>query len=280
MVDYNTVVNAFQYATLRRMAGIARVLEKDAEALAFDQRADALYASFNLVFWDEAQRRYVDGEGTSHSSQHANLFPLALGLVPAERVDDVRDFVVSRNMACSVYAAHYLLEGLFANGGEDHAVDLMRSTLTRSWYNMIRAGSTITMEAWDQSFKSNLDWNHAWGAAPAAAIPRWVLGVRPASPGWTDIIVSPHLGRLAWIEGTVPTLRGGVDVRVVKEGTSGLSGQISVPPGCRIYLELPLPPGAVGELLLNGKPVAATAQGNRLRLADTLPAGAYTFEVR
>ena len=29
---------------------------------------------------------------------------------------------------------------------------------------MIRVGSTITLEAWDNKFKPNQDWNHAWGA--------------------------------------------------------------------------------------------------------------------
>lgn len=37
----------------------------------------------------------------------------------------------------------------------------------RSWWNMIRSGSTMTMEAWDMKYKPNSDWNHAWGAAPA-----------------------------------------------------------------------------------------------------------------
>ena len=82
-------------------------------------------------------------------------------------IDKVVDFVRSRNMSCSVYGSQILLEGLFEHGGSKHANELMASKAERSWYNMIRFGSTITMEAWDKRYKPNLDLNHAWGAAPA-----------------------------------------------------------------------------------------------------------------
>lgn len=39
---------------------------------------------------------------------------------------------------------------------------------------MIDQGSTITMEAWSLKAKPNQDWNHAWGAAPANLLPRYL----------------------------------------------------------------------------------------------------------
>src|SRR5439155_19763851 len=122
---------------------------------------------------------YVDGENVNHSSQHANLFALAFGLVPADRKPRVIKFIKSRGMACSVYPAQFLLEGLFENGADEYAIELMTRDDERSWRHMLAVGSTITTEAWDEKFKPNLDWNHAWGAAPANIIPRYVLGVRP-----------------------------------------------------------------------------------------------------
>ena len=44
----------------------------------------------------------------------------------------------------------------------------------RSWLGMMKQGSTITLEAWNMKDKPNLDWNHAWGAAPANLIPRFL----------------------------------------------------------------------------------------------------------
>ena len=60
-------------------------------------------------------------------------------------------------------------------------MSLMTATNDRSWWNMIRSGSTISMEAWDLKYKPNSDWNHAWGSAPANIIPGYMWGIRPVS---------------------------------------------------------------------------------------------------
>ncbi len=85
----------------------------------------------------------------------------------------------SRGMACSVYGAQFLLEALYDYGFGDYALELMTATTQRSWYNMIRSGSTITLEAWDKVYKPNLDLNHAWGAAPGNIMVRKLMGIEP-----------------------------------------------------------------------------------------------------
>src|SRR6185312_15106278 len=93
-------------------------------------------------------------------------------------------------------------------------LELMTATTQRSWYNMLRVGSTITLEAWDKKYKPNLDWNHAWGAAPANILPRYVLGVRPMEAGFGRILIAPQPGSLVLISGRVPTIRGPVLVHL------------------------------------------------------------------
>ena len=136
------------------------------------------------MLFDPARGLYRDGEGTDHASVHANLFPLAFGLVPAEHAAGVSAWLASRGMACSVYAAQYLLEGLFEHGDGAQALALVTAATDRSWRHMVESGTTITWEAWDQKYKPNQDWNHAWGAAPANLLPRFVLGAQPLAPGW------------------------------------------------------------------------------------------------
>ena len=116
-----------------------------------------------------------DGEETDHKSQHANMFALTFGLIPDKNIESVVNYVKEKNMSCSVYGSQILLEGLFDYGGDQHGIDLMAAKTERSWYNMIRYGSTITMEAWDKRYKPNLDLNHAWGGAPANIIVRKII---------------------------------------------------------------------------------------------------------
>src|SRR3546814_19626828 len=90
------------------------------------------------------------------------------------------------------------MDAVYEAGDADYGLSLLTSQEDRSWYNMIRAGSTITMEAWDNKYKPNQDWNHARGAVPANIITRKLMGVEPLEPGWVVFRVRPQIGSLAW----------------------------------------------------------------------------------
>lgn len=68
------------------------------------------------------------------------------------------------------------------------------------------------------------------------------LGVSPITPGYQTYCIDPHLGGLEWIEGTVPTELGDVnlymDTRNIKIQTAGGKGFFrifsSVVPTCLV----------------------------------------------
>lgn len=227
--EINSVVNAFYYRTLILMSRIATRLGKDADATSFSELALKVYEAFNATFLDPEQGLYLDGAGSTHISQHANLFPLAFGLVPEKNMDQIVNYVKSRGIACSVYVAQYLLEGLFLARESHHAIDLMVSEKLRGWSNMLKIGATMTCESWDQSLKPNMDWNHAWGTPPINLIARYVLGVQPLEPGYGVIQVDPQLGNLSNISGTVPTIRGPVHVHAKRSPESGVCCRVDAP---------------------------------------------------
>ena len=209
----NTVVNGFYYHNMKLMTKFARLLNKPDEALDFEYRAARVKRSINEELFDEERGYYVDGIGTDHASLHANMILLAFDVVPESRKKSVVEHVKSRGMACSVYGAQYLMEALYKAGEAEYALELMTATHDRSWYNMIKVGSTITMEAWDMKYKSNADWNHAWGAAPANIIPRKMWGIMPAKPGFELVYIKPQLASLKHSSIVVPTIRGQISGR-------------------------------------------------------------------
>ena len=235
----NTVVNAFHCHTLQLMARIATALGRAAEATDFANAAVRTRDSFHRVFFNPAFGRYRDGEGSVHEALHASIFALAFGLVPPEAKNGVVAFLKSRGMACSVYVVQYLLEALFEAGEAAHAIGLMTAHTDRSWHNMLRQGATITWEAWDNRFKPNQDWNHAWGAAPANIIPRYVLGVRPLEPGYGRVRIAPQPGPLHEVHGTVPTIRGPIRVSAVRNANDHWQVDYAVPPGVTVELLQP-----------------------------------------
>ena len=272
----NSVVNAFQLRALALMAELARALQRDSDAAAYLARERATRAVFQEKFFDAARGAYRDGEGTDHASQHASLFPLAFGLAPPEHRARVTAWVASRGMACSVYAAQYLLEGLFENEQASPALALITAPTDRSWKHMIESGTTISWEAWDQKYKPNQDWNHAWGAAPANLFPRFILGVRPLTPGWGRAVVRPHPGALTQAEGKIPTPRGPILINWTRATTFKLS--LTLPTGMTARLELPATETS-RDVLVGSQPARATRAGARWLLDDDV-SGHVTIEVR
>ena len=197
----NTVVNAFHLRARAEMSELAEALGKNEEAAKFAQRERSAHAAFQEKLFVPVRGLYRDGVGTDHASEHANLFPLAFGLAPLHSRPRLAQWLAGRGMAGSVYAAQYLLEDLFENGEDTAALALIGAEGDRSWRHMVESGTTITWEAWDQKYKPNQDWNHAWGAAPANLLPRFVLGVRVLTPGWTKALIQPHPGTLVSAEG-------------------------------------------------------------------------------
>lgn len=237
----NTVVNAFQYAAFDALAKCAGALGRPDDVKALRARADTLATAMRATLLDGAAGAFVDGEGTTHSAQHATAFPVALGV--ADALDTgvrsrLGDTLAAGGMRVSVYGAQFLLDALFRLGRADAALALLTSTATNSWLHMLDSlKATIVTEAWDPALKSNTTFSHAWASAPANAIARHVLGVRVSAPGAAEFLIRPRTGTLTDAAGTVPSVRGPVKVSVHRSGDAHVT-QVTVPPNARAVLEV------------------------------------------
>lgn len=246
----NTVVNCFFYKNMEIMAEFAKVLGKTKDESMFKNLAFNVKTSINEKLFDEKNQRYVDGEGTDHSSLHANMMALAFDICPADKKANVVKYMKTRGMACSVYGAQYLLEALYNGNEPNYALQLMTATHDRSWWNMIAIGSTMTLEAWDNKYKPNLDWNHAWGAAPANIVARNMWGIKPKTPGGSIMSIKPQLGTLTNCSLTTPTIHGNIVASYVKESRLRQVFEITIPANVSAEIELMASPE--DEVILNG----------------------------
>ncbi|WP_156469258.1 alpha-L-rhamnosidase-related protein [Cephaloticoccus primus] len=249
----NTVVNAFHLRALALMAELAHALGYEEDMRVYRERFSQVHRIFLERCFDQDLGLFRDGVGTEHVSLHANLFPLAFGLAldskglqeerPSPSEERIAQWLAQRGMRCSPYAAQYLMEALFLYGDPDAALRLMTADSDRSWKYMVNSGTTITWEAWAQHYKPNQDWNHAWGAAPANLLPRFVLGVRATKPGWELIHVRPFWGKLlSYAKGRIPTPRGGISMHWERspDSRTGFQINLSLPDGVAAQVDVPI----------------------------------------
>ncbi len=244
------------------MAEFAHVLNKPEEELDFKMRAAKVKKSINEKLFIKEGGYYNDGIGTTHGSVHANMLPLAFDVVPEAYKESVLEYIKTRGMGCSVYGAQFLMEALYNAGAEDYALELLTATNDRSWYNMIKVGSTISMEAWDMKYKPNSDWNHAWGAAPANIIPRGLWGIQALTPGYGVANIKPQMGSLENSSIAVPTILGQIKATYEKINDRLTEYSIELPANMVAEFSAKLPANAV--VSVNGVPVNTSFGSIRL----------------
>jgi len=236
--DYNTVVNAFHFYSLMCMEDIAKALGKTDDQKFFGEQKKKVRKAILDNMFDPKRGIFVDGIGTDHASLHANMFPLAFNLVPEKDIKSVAEFIKTCGMACSVYGAQYLLEALYNAGEAEYALMMMTKEDKRSWMNMLNVGSTMTTEAWDEYYKPNLTWNHAWGSAPANIIPRRLMGIQPLDAGWKTFVVNPQPTGLDSIDLKIPCIRGEIECSL-QAAENKWNLKLSVPGNSEAFVLLP-----------------------------------------
>ena len=165
-------------------------------------------------FWSPERRLYSEDLAHQHFSQHANVLAVLASLPPdAEAARDLMLRVEpGQDMArCSVYFRYYLDRAMVKAGlGERYLSRL------GTWEFMLKEGLTTWAERDSPYTRSDC---HAWSSSPNVEFFRTVLGIDSAGPGWSKVVVRPHLGPLQSLSGAVPHPKGMIEVRVEREGT-------------------------------------------------------------
>ena len=212
----HNVINAFYVGAVSQTEQI-----KDILGIPYENKSRALKEKFNSIFFDENQGKYVDSEGSSHASLHANVIPLYYGLEPKSSTDNIADFIAKKGVVCGVYMSYFYLKALAKAGRYDAVWNTLVSKSTTSWYNMVKEGGTTCFEAWGVDQKFNTSLCHPWASAPVSVIVEDVLGLTPTAPGWEDYTFNPHIPEDVSITATIPLVNGKT-AKVTARGTKVL----------------------------------------------------------
>jgi alpha-L-rhamnosidase len=182
----HAVMNMLWYSAREAVARLQRMAGRPALDNA------ALRHAICAAFYDRKQGAFVDAIGSGHASLFSNATALYAGVADAVQKPTILALLARKRMACGPHMAYFLLHALFREGAADLAFDLMTCRDINSWASMLDQGATAAMEVWRLEQKRNSTWCHSWAVTPVAMLIQYVMGLKPAAPGWTAIRFAPQ----------------------------------------------------------------------------------------
>lgn len=278
-----SALNCFYYETLTHASNMARIAGDPAGVEKYAGMAEVLKSAINTRLYDPERGAYPEYWSeekqafSPRTSQMVNGLVAAYDIAPDARRKDVLRYCMdpAKNaVPAGSYFAYYYLQALLHNGYIQESLDYMR----KNWGVMLDWGATTFWEHWNTG--SSLC--HGWASAPTTHLPAYILGVRPAEPGFKRATIAPNTGDLRWARGTVPTPLGDIKTEWKIIGKS-FSMTVAIPQGMIADVSLPVTSDE-SSVLVNGKaalPPGVTAGPTTSGRAPFVieKAGEYTFTV-
>jgi alpha-L-rhamnosidase len=281
-----TEYNILYYKALLDGAMLATAAGQTAQASAYTQDAAALKTAINAHLFSSSTGLYdVSNTDTAGVAQDANSLAVLYGVAPA--ADDApilaalkTDLWTSQygpvpfsagtgySQEPSPYISGYELDARLATGDTANAEQL----LTTLWGHMIASGPDDTGTMWElvntdgtPGFGSFTSLSHGWASTPASALPGYVLGIQPVSPGYASWLVQPHAGDLSWAQGQAPTPHGSLAVSWSERRGDGMfSMNVNAPAGTTGTIAIPAGSASRPVVVVNGHVVWSNGSFHRL----------------
>ena len=221
---HSTTISLLYVYALERAAEFEAQIGMRGAAADYIARAEAVRAAVRARAWDSRRGLFRDAPDTSAYSQQTNVLAILADAVPAAAQKALMERVLTDTTLtqASYYFSFYVLEALRKAGLSDRYIERLAP-----WQAMLKLGLTSAPENPEPTRSDT----HAWSAHPNYGLLATVLGVRPSSPGFRTVRIAPALGPLRRAEGRVPHPLGDIDVQLVREGTSGLRAEVTLPRG-------------------------------------------------
>ena len=212
--------------SLETMKLCADIVGDTADAGRYSKLAGELRAKLMPVFWDESRQALVhnveNGRKSDQVNKFANMFAINYGFFDEPTAKSVMENVMLNPEVPAIttpYMRFYELESLCSRGMQEQVLKEMKDY----WGGMLREGATSFWEKYvptdsgtqhlamyGRPYGKSLC--HAWGASPIYLLGKYYLGVVPVKPGYEEFSITPVLGGLKWMEGSVPTPDGDISV--------------------------------------------------------------------
>lgn len=246
--DTSSILTALWARGLREFAEMATWLEENASRRWAENLYNKAKSGFE-IFWDEERGSYIDhikdGVAQKPMSQIAGAIAVCSRLAPRERwtrimgtVTDTQKLVVCSwtGSDSGEYSQEKILkqmQGIYeADWDVDQQIVIAQPFMSYVVHDAVALAGLADIlpdlyPRWTQFFEGGYDtigecwgWGthvHGWSCTPTRDMIFYTLGVTPAEPGYTSVRIEPHLGRLKWAKGLVPSPYGLITVEITED---------------------------------------------------------------
>lgn len=212
--------------SLETMALCANIMNDADKVKIYSKLASDLKSKLFTAFWSDKENAFIhnreNGVMGTQVTPFTNMFAVLFNYLDQDKTKAVKENVLLNPNALKIttpYMRFYELEALCALGEQKHVLKEIRNY----WGGMINLGATSFWEKYNPAEKNpdllamygrpfGKSLCHSWGASPIYLMGKYYLGVKPTAPGYKEFVVEPKLGGLEWMEGTVPTPDGNIEV--------------------------------------------------------------------
>lgn len=208
--------------SLETMALCAKLDNNEADKTKYDNLAASLRSKLVPDFWSDTKQALVhnriDDKQQPQVTRYSNMFAVFFNYLSPEKQQVIKKSVLMNDSVMKIstpYMRFYELEAMCAMGEQKQVMKEMKDY----WGGMIREGATTFWEKYNPTDKGTQylamygrpygkSLCHAWGASPIYLLGKYYLGIQPVKAGYSEFSITPNLGGLKWMEGTVPTPNG------------------------------------------------------------------------
>lgn len=257
----------------------ASILGENSDSVRFDRLSKNIRRAILDRYYQPGTGRFDNG------TQSAQLFALYYGLSPEpqktiealvkefERWDD--------HVSTGIFSTKMMFEVMSENGMSDLLSKVAGQKTFPGWLHMIESGATTLWETWQYS-DNTYSQNHPMFGSIEEWFYKYLLGIQPAAPGFSQIIIKPQTaGPLQWVKGSYRSVAGDISCSWKKEGAR-LTLDLTIPAGTKAMVFIPCKAGdQVRERgkLLKDQPGFALGTYNNGFYELELGSGTYSFVV-
>lgn len=229
---FSSINNLLFLNALKSAIDIEKYIGDEYLAQSYEKWAQKLSNSIRSKFWDHKKQLFSDTLSKNCYSEHAQCLAILSGYFTDLEEDCFKSLIHSNELAkTTVYFSFYL----FDTYQKMKRTDLLIGKL-QFWKELISQGFKTPVEMPEPS-RSDC---HAWGSHPLYHFHASIMGIRPASPGFSLVEIAPQPGSLTKLKAKTPHPLGWIttSLDLTKEKTT---------------ISIQLPKGLKGTLIWKNK---------------------------